>query len=219
MLASSMAANCARLAFSESNTPTLIRLSDPNLQNLPAFGHWAERIKEGLIPVEEGNVFVAADYSQIELRILAHFSREPRLIEAFQRGVDIHRETASWVFGVGPDFVTPELRRVAKMINFGLLYGMSAFGLAERLGVDRAEAAGIVKRYFNALPGVERYLEESAAQARSVGYARTLDKRIRPVGETAEGIRDQNGLKRVLVNTPIQGTAADIARRAMVDFA
>ena len=192
---------------------------DPSLQNLPAFGHWAERIKEGLVPVGEGNVFVAADYSQIELRILAHFSREPRLIEAFQRGVDVHRETASWVFGVGPDFVTPELRRVAKMINFGLLYGMSAFGLAERLGVDRAEAAGIVKRYFDALPGVERYLEESAAQARSVGYARTLDGRIRPVAEAAEGIRDRNGLKRVLVNTPIQGTAADIARRAMVDFA
>ena len=192
---------------------------DPNLQNLPAFGHWAERIKEGLIPVGEGNVFVAADYSQIELRILAHFSREPRLIEAFRRGVDIHRETASWVFVVEPEFVTPELRRVAKMINFGLLYGMSAFGLAERLGVERAEAAGIVKRYFEALPGVERYLEESAAQARAVGYARTFEGRIRPVAEAAEGVRDRNGLNRVLVNTPIQGTAADIARRAMVDFA
>ena len=192
---------------------------DPNLQNLPAFGHWAERIKEGLVPVGEGNVFVAADYSQIELRVLAHFSREPRLIEAFRRGVDIHRETASWVFGVEPEFVTPELRRVAKMVNFGLLYGMSAFGLAERLGVDRGEAAGIVRRYFDALPGVGRYLEESAAQARSVGYARTLDGRIRPVAEAAEGIRDRNGLNRILVNTPIQGTAADIARRAMVDFA
>lgn len=192
---------------------------DPNLQNLPAFGHWAERIKEGLIPVGEGNVFVAADYSQIELRVLAHFSREPRLIEAFRRGMDIHRETASWVFGVEPDFVTPELRRVAKMVNFGLLYGMSAFGLAERLGVDRGEAAGIVKRYFEALPGVERYLEESAAQARAVGYARTLDGRIRPVAEAAEGLRDRNGLNRVLVNTPIQGTAADVARRAMVEFA
>ena len=192
---------------------------DPNLQNLPAFGHWAERIKEGLIPVGEGNVFVAADYSQVELRVLAHFSQEPRLIEAFRRGVDIHRETASWVFGVEPDFVTPELRRVAKMVNFGLLYGMSAFGLAERLGVDRGEAAGIVRRYFDALPGVGRYLEESAAQARALGYARTLDGRIRPVAEAAEGVRDRNGLNRILVNTPIQGTAADIARRAMVAFA
>ena len=150
---------------------------------------------------------------------MAHFSRKPRLIEAFRRGVDIHRETASWVFGVEPDFVTPELRRVAKMVNFGLLYGMSAFGLAERLGVDRGEAAGIVRRYFDALPGVGRYLEESAAQARALGYARTLDGRIRPVAEAAEGIRDRNGLNRILVNTPIQGTAADIARRAMVEFA
>ena len=133
--------------------------------------------------------------------------------------MDIHRETASWVFGVEPDFVTPELRRVAKMVNFGLLYGMSAFGLAERLGVDRGEAAGIVRRYFDALPGVGRYLEESAAQARALGYARTLDGRIRPVAEAAEGVRDRNGLNRILVNTPIQGTAADIARRAMVDFA
>ena len=152
--------------------------------------------KEGLVPVGKGNVFVAADYSQVELRVLAHFSQEPRLIEAFRRGVDIHRETASWVFGVEPDFVTPELRRVAKMVNFGLLYGMSAFGLAERLGVDRGEAAGIVRRYFDALPGVGRYLEESAAQARALGYARTLDGRIRPVAEAAEGVRDRNGLNR-----------------------
>ncbi|NLL36962.1 MAG: DNA polymerase I, partial [Fretibacterium sp.] len=118
---------------------------DPNLQNLPAFGHWATRIKEGLTPVRSGNLFVAADYSQVELRILAHFSGEERLIEAFHKGRDVHRETASWVFAVDADLVTPELRRVAKMINFGLLYGMSAFGLGERLGIDRVEAGRIVK--------------------------------------------------------------------------
>ena len=189
---------------------------DPNLQNIPTFGHWAERIKEGLIPVRGGNVFVAADYSQIELRVLAHLSQEPRLLEAFQRGRDIHRETASWVFSVEPEFVTPELRRVAKMINFGLLYGMSSFGLAERLDMPRAEAAGIVKRYFAALPGVQRFLQGIVEQARAAGVARTLAGRIRPLDEvSAQG---RGGLDRVLVNTPIQGTAADIARRAMVNF-
>ena len=189
---------------------------DPNLQNIPAFGQWAERIKEGLVPVREGDVFVAADYSQIELRVLAHFSQEPRLLEAFQKGRDIHRETASWVFSVEPEFVTPELRRVAKMINFGLLYGMSAFGLAERLDMPRAEAAGIVKRYFDALPGVQRFLRGIVEEARAAGFTRTLAGRIRPLDEVAA--QGKGGLDRVLVNTPIQGTAADIARRAMVNF-
>ncbi|MBQ9565470.1 MAG: DNA polymerase I [Synergistaceae bacterium] len=190
---------------------------DPNLQNIPTFGQWADRIKEGLIPVrEEGSVFVAADYSQIELRVLAHLSQEPRLLEAFQNGRDIHRETAAWVFNMAPDFVTPDLRRVAKMINFGLLYGMSSFGLAERLDMPRSEASRIVKRYFAALPGIENFLDEIVSRAREAGYARTLAGRIRPIDEvTANG---KVALDRVLINTPIQGTAADIARRAMIDF-
>ena len=189
---------------------------DPNLQNLPAFGQWSRRIKEGLTPGGPGRVFVAADYSQIELRVLAHFSGEERLQEAFRKGGrDIHRETASWVFAVPPENVTPELRRVAKMINFGLLYGMSSFGLAERLSIPRGDASGIVSRYFAALPGVKQYLEESAALAQSRGYTQTLFGRIRPIGEAMEGVRDRSGLKRIAVNTPIQGTAADIARKAM----
>ena len=191
---------------------------DPNLQNLPAFGHWSRRLKEGLIPDAPEHVFVAADYSQIELRILAHFSGEERLREAFRSGRDIHRETAAWVFSTPPEDVTPELRRVAKMINFGLLYGMSSFGLADRLGIERGEASGIITRYFAALPGVKHYLEESAAAAQRLGYTRTLFGRIRPIAEAAEGIRDRNGIKRIAVNTPIQGTAADIARKAMLGF-
>ncbi|MDR2179953.1 MAG: DNA polymerase I [Synergistaceae bacterium] len=192
---------------------------DPNLQNLPAFGQWSRRIKEGLTPGDPGRVFVAADYSQIELRVLAHFSGEERLQEAFRKGGrDIHRETASWVFSILPEDVTPELRRVAKMINFGLLYGMSSFGLAERLGIARGDAGGIISRYFAALPGVKKYLEESAALAQSRGYTQTLFGRIRPICEAMEGVRDRNGLKRIAVNTPIQGTAADIARKAMLDF-
>ena len=191
---------------------------DPNLQNLPAFGHWSRRLKEGLVPDGEGRIFVAADYSQIELRILAHLSGEERFREAFRTGRDIHRETASWVFSTPPEEVTPELRRVAKMINFGLLYGMSSFGLAERLGIERNEASGIVTRYFAALPGVKKYLDDSAAEAQLRGYTQTLLGRVRPIAEAAEGIRDKNGLKRIAVNTPIQGTAADIARKAMLDF-
>lgn len=186
---------------------------EPNLQNIPAFGEWAEKIKAGMLPVQEGNVFVAADYSQIELRVLAHLSGEERLVEAFRNGRDIHTETASWVFGVMPELVTPELRRTAKMINFGLLYGMSEFGLAERLGVSRAEAKDIMSRYFSALPGLKDFMNRIVSEARERGFARTLLGRIRPVKEIPARYQ---ALDRALINTPIQGTAADIARKAMI---
>ncbi|MDR1378680.1 MAG: DNA polymerase I [Synergistaceae bacterium] len=222
--AANLGGGVVRTTFEAAFTGTG-RLSsrDPNLQNLPAFGNWSRRLKEGLIPESPDRVFVAADYSQVELRVLAHFSGEERLQEVFRKGGrDIHRETASWVFATPPEDVTPELRRVAKMINFGLLYGMSAFGLADRLGIARGEAKGIIARYFAALPGVARYLEESAAAAQVRGHTQTLFGRIRPINEAMEGVRDKNGdkngLKRVAVNTPIQGTAADIARKAMIDF-
>ena len=186
---------------------------DPNLQNIPAFGEWAGKIKAGMLPIQEGNIFVGADYSQIELRVLAHLSGEERLAEAFRNGRDIHTETASWVFGIMPELVTPELRRTAKMINFGLLYGMSEFGLAERLGVSRAEAKDIMSRYFSALPGLKDFLERIVDEAKAQGFARTLSGRIRPVKEIPA--RSQ-ALDRALINTPIQGTAADIARKAMI---
>ncbi|MBQ6971488.1 MAG: DNA polymerase I [Synergistaceae bacterium] len=188
---------------------------DPNLQNIPAFGEWAGKIKAGLLPVTPGNVFVSADYSQIELRVLAHMSGEGKLIEAFADGRDIHTETASWVFGVMPGFVTPEMRRAAKMVNFGLLYGMSAFGLSERLGVSRAESRDIMTRYFEALPGIEAFIDGLVSGAKERGYSRTLAGRIRPVKEIpAKG----PALDRALINSPIQGTAADTARRAMINF-
>lgn len=189
---------------------------DPNLQNIPAFGHWAKEIKSGLVPVNPENIFAAADYSQIELRILAHLSQEEKLIEAFRNHRDIHTETASWVFGVIPELVTPELRRAAKMVNFGLLYGMSSYGLAERLGVSRQEAKDIMKRYFDALPGIQNFLGDIVSQAKARGYARTLAGRIRPIKEIPA---KNQGLDRALINTPIQGTAADIARIAMIEFA
>lgn len=191
---------------------------DPNLQNLPTFGEWARRVKESLTPHGEGRMFVAADYSQIELRILAHLSGDRRLLDAFASGRDIHTETASWVFSTEPALVTPELRRVAKMINFGLLYGMSSFGLAQRLSIGRQEASSIIGRYFGALPGVKEYLEAGFNEAKERGYTRTIAGRIRPLDEVSTGPRDRDALRRVAVNTPIQGSAADIARRAMIDF-
>ena len=190
---------------------------DPNLQNIPAFGQWAEKIKSGLIPVNPENIFVAADYSQIELRVLAYMSGEEKLIDAFKNKRDIHTETASWVFDILPGLVTPELRRVAKMINFGLLYGMSQFGLSERLGISREEADGIMKKYFQALPGIQNFLDDIVDGAKARGYSRTLAGRIRPVNEIPV-IGGAGALDRALINSPIQGTAADIARRAMINF-
>ena len=188
---------------------------DPNLQNIPAFGHWAEEIKSGLIPVNPDNIFISADYSQIELRVLAHLSGEARLIEAFANNQDIHAQTASWVFGVMPEFVTPELRRAAKMINFGLLYGMSSYGLADRLNISRSEAKDIMNKYFDALPGVKSFINDIVNEAKERGYTRTLAGRIRPVNEiSARG----QALDRAVINSPIQGTAADIARKAMINF-
>ena len=189
---------------------------DPNMQNMPSFGKWAESIKKGLVPVERGNIFVGADYSQIELRVLAHMSGEQRLLDAFRNGRDIHTETASWVFGVMTELVTPELRRTAKMINFGLLYGMTEFGLADRLDIPRAEAKEIMKKYFAALPGLQSFLDELVSGARERGFTQTLAGRIRPLKEIPAKYQ---ALDRALINSPIQGTAADIARKAMINFA
>ena len=188
---------------------------DPNIQNIPAFGEWAVKIKSGMIPVNPENVFVSADYSQVELRVLAYMSKEERLIDAFTHGRDIHSETASWVFSVMPELVTPEMRRAAKMINFGLLYGMSSFGLAERLNISRKEADGIMTRYFDALPNIQSFIDSLINDAKERGYSRTLAGRIRPVKEIPA---KSTALDRALINMPIQGTAADIARKAVTAF-
>ncbi|MDR1515870.1 MAG: DNA polymerase I [Synergistaceae bacterium] len=195
---------------------------DPNVQNLPVFGEWAVKFRQAIRPGEYGGtprVFVAADYSQIELRVLAHLSGEERLLEAFLNNRDIHRETASWVFGVPPEDVTPEQRRFAKTVNFGLLYGMGAHGLAERMGISRYEAAGLVDRYFSALPRVKDYIEESANEAKARGYTISEFGRVRSLAEvtTVEG-RGGNSIGRVAVNTPIQSAAADIAKIALIRF-
>ncbi|NCC95701.1 MAG: DNA polymerase I, partial [Synergistales bacterium] len=204
----------------EADTTGTGRLSsrDPNLQNLPAYGEWSERICRCLVPRGKDRCFVAADYSQIELRVLAHISGEPRLVEVFEKGRDIHTETAAMVFGIDPSLVTKELRRSAKMVAFGLLYGMSAFGLAKRLGVGQNEAKEIMSRYFKALPGVEAYMTKSSDRAISLGYTETILGRRRPLDEVETGnARDKGHMKRVAINSPIQGTAADLAKKAMIE--
>ncbi len=203
----------------EAQTTGTGRLScrDPNLQNLPAYSQWGNRIRSCLKPRKEGHCFVAADYSQIELRVLAHISGDPRLQEIFQGDRDIHTEMASAIFSIPAQEVTKELRRAAKTVSFGLLYGMSAFGLASRLAVGRSQAQEIVDAYFRALPGVKEYMEESYRRAQQRGYTQTLFGRIRPLDEVGTGnASDKGHLKRVAINSPIQGTAADITKIAMI---
>jgi len=211
---------CVHSTFDHTSTGTG-RLSsrDPNIQNIPAYGENAFALRKAFVPHTPDRVFVAGDYSQIELRVLAHLSKEERLSEAFSAGRDIHAETASWVFGVAGDAVTPELRRLAKMINFGLLYGMSSFGLSQRLGIARSEAQRIMERYFQALPKVKDYLERSFEEAKARGYTLSIFGRRRPLGEvsTTEG-RGADAMRRVAINTPIQSSAADIAKLAMIEF-
>ncbi|MCX7828665.1 MAG: DNA polymerase [Thermanaerothrix sp.] len=209
-----------RSTFEQAGTGTG-RLSsrDPNVQNLPQFGEWALKFRRALRPSREGRVFLSADYSQIELRVLAHLSKEERLIDAFLQGADVHARTASWIYGVEQESVSPEQRRFAKVVNFGLLYGMGAHGLAQRMGVSRSQAAELINRYFDALPGLKEYTSRVIEEAKSRGYAETIMGRIRPLDEvsTVEG-RGAGAIDRVAINTPIQGSAADIARKAMVDL-
>lgn len=200
----------------ESLTTGTGRLSsrDPNMQNLPAYGGWGTRIRECLLPAKEGNFFAAADYSQIELRVLAHLSGDPQLIKIFNSNRDIHTETAAMIFGLPAEAVTKELRRSAKTVSFGLIYGMSVFGLAARLGTDRATAAKIMDAYFAAMPGVREYIENIRKKSLADGYTTTLFGRRRPLDEITTGsTKVHQG--RVAVNSPIQGTAADITKIAM----
>jgi len=211
---------CVHGTFETTTTGTG-RLSsrDPNLQNLPVYGYWSDRLREGLIPHSGERCFVAADYSQIELRVLAHLCGDERLLDIFRSNRDIHTETAALLFGLEPSFITPELRRIAKMVNFGILYGMSSFGLAQRMGMSRTEASNIINRYFDALPGVSSFIEDTYENAKKNGYTKTLFGRIRPLSEvTTVNGRGAGALKRVAINSPIQGTAADIAKIAMIRF-
>ena len=190
--------------------------SDPNLQNIPIRTELGRRIRAGFVP-EKGNLFVGADYSQVELRLLAHLSGDAELIRRFRQGDDIHTATAAAVFGVDPSAVTPELRRRAKVINFGILYGMSPFGLSRELGIGGKEAKAYIDHYFDRYPGVKEYIEGLKATARKDGYVLTIMGRrrtLKDIGSRNKVLRE--AAERMAINTPIQGSAADLIKMAMI---
>lgn len=190
--------------------------SDPNLQNIPIRTEEGRRIRKAFIAPDGWSV-MAADYSQIELRIMAHLSGDKSLVDAFARGDDIHRATAAEVFDLEPMFVTDEQRRRAKAINFGLIYGMSAFGLARQLGIERAEAAAYIDRYFERYPGVRHYMDSTRAMAHEKGYVETVyGRRLTLPDIHARQAPVRQAAERAAINAPMQGTAADIIKRAML---
>jgi len=193
--------------------------SDPNLQNIPIRSAEGRRIRQAFI-AQPGYKIVAADYSQIELRIMAHLSQDKGLLEAFSTGKDIHKATAAEVFSVALDEVTTEQRRSAKAINFGLIYGMSAFGLAKQLNIGRQEAQQYMDRYFNRYPGVLTYMENTRILAHEKGYVETiLGRRLQLPGITSRNGMLKKAAERAAINAPMQGTAADIIKKAMIDMA
>ena len=192
--------------------------SDPNLQNIPIRTEEGRKIRRAFI-ASPGNVLLAADYSQIELRIMAHLSGDSALLAAFAAGSDIHRATAAEVFGVSMAEVSPEQRRAAKAINFGLIYGMSAFGLARQLGIDRGSARRYVDRYFERYPAVKEYMDATRLRARETGYVETVFKRRLYLPDiAARNAARRQYAERTAINAPMQGTAADIIKRAMIEI-
>ena len=190
--------------------------NDPNLQNIPIRTAEGRRIREAFI-APPGHVIVSADYSQIELRIMAHLSDDEALLKAFHDGLDVHRATASEVFGVAADQISSEQRRYAKVINFGLIYGMSSYGLARNLGIDNTAARNYIERYFERYPGVKRYMDETKLSAKAKGYVETVFGRrlILPEINSPNGPR-RSAAERAAINAPMQGTAADLIKKAMV---
>ena len=192
--------------------------SNPNLQNIPIRDENGREIRKAFI-VEKNNIFLSADYSQIELRIMAHLSKDKNLIEAFNRGEDIHAATASLIYKIPVSEVTSDMRRKAKTANFGIIYGISSFGLAERLNISRSEAKALIDGYFISFPGVKTFMDESIFKARETGYAETIFGRKRYLPDidsrnaVVRGVAERNA-----INAPIQGTAADIIKKAMVDI-
>lgn len=205
-------------SFNQAVTATgRLSSSNPNLQNIPVRTEEGRKIRKAFIPREKGWMFVSFDYSQIELRILAHLSKDETLQEAFQKGQDIHRTTASLIYGVKENHVDEAMRETAKTVNFGILYGMSPFGLSRDLGIDAAEAKHFIDAYFERYPGVKTYIEEQIVRAREAGYVSTLFHRRRPLPEIRSPNANERQLgERIAVNAPIQGTASDLMKMAMI---
>jgi len=192
--------------------------SDPNLQNIPIRDEFGRKIRKGFI-ADEGCLLMSADYSQIELRLAAHLSDDENMINAFKAGTDIHNLTASSVFGKPLDEITPDLRRKAKIINFATIYGVSPFGLSQQADISMQEASEFITKYFEAYPGFKKYIDVTVAFAESKGYVTTLLGRKRPIPDINSSISfRKEGAKRVAINTPIQGTAADLIKIAMINI-
>jgi DNA polymerase-1 len=192
---------------------------NPNLQNIPIRTERGREIRKAFIPRNENYVLLSADYSQIELRIIAELSKDAGMIEAFQSGQDIHKATAAKVYNISLEEVTSDMRRNAKMVNFGIIYGISAFGLSERLNIPRKEAAGIIENYFEKYPRIKAYMDESIEIARERGYVETIMGRrrylrdINSSNHTVRGFAERNA-----INAPIQGSAADMIKIAMINI-
>jgi DNA polymerase I len=206
-------------SFSQTGTATgRLSSSDPNLQNIPIRTELGREIRAAFV-AQKGQILLSADYSQIELRIMAHFSKDPVLTDAFRNGEDIHARTAQEVFGVGPLAQTGEHRRAAKAINFGIIYGLSAFGLAQQLGIAQKEASQFINAYFTRYRGVKQYLDNVLVETRKSGVAKTLFGRIRPIPEiSSPQMQLRNFAERTALNSPLQGTAADLIKMAMISI-
>jgi DNA polymerase-1 len=203
--------------FSQATAVTgRLASTDPNLQNIPVRTAEGRRIREAFIAAP-GHELVSADYSQVELRIMAHLSEDPALLKAFGEGADIHRATAADIFGVEPAEVTADQRRYIKAVNFGLIYGMSAFGLAAQLNIERGAAQQFIDKYFTRYPGVASYMQRTRKLARDLGYVETVFGRRLwlPDIKAASGPR-RSGAERAAINAPMQGTAADLVKLAMI---
>lgn len=192
---------------------------EPNLQNIPIRLEEGRKIRQAFIPSQEGWKIFAADYSQIELRVLAHIAQDEKLISAFKEGADVHTKTAMDVFHVSEDEVTDQMRRQAKAVNFGIVYGISDYGLSQSLGIPRKEAKTFIDRYLESYPGVKSYMDEVIQEAKQDGYVKTLMNRRRYLPDiTSRNFNRRSFAERTAMNTPIQGTAADIIKKAMIDL-
>ena len=204
--------------FNQAVTTTgRLSSTEPNLQNIPIRLELGRRLRKAFVPGRSGDLILAADYSQIELRVLAHISQDPYLLESFRRGQDVHRRTAAEIFGVSLEEVTPEMRERAKAVNFGIVYGISDYGLSRDLGVPRREAKEYIDNYFARYAGVKAYIDGIVAEAREKGYVTTLMKRRRYLPDINSRTTLRSFAERTAMNTPIQGSAADIIKTAMVE--
>ena len=204
--------------FAQALTETgRLSSSEPNLQNIPIRTERGQRIREAFVARDGDHVLLSADYSQIELRVMAALSKDAGMLEAFRRGADIHTETATRVYGVLPALVTPQMRSACKMVNFGIIYGISAFGLSQRLNVPRKQSAELIETYFMQYPGVKAYMDQAIADAREKGYAQTLLGRRRFLRDiVSRNGTTRQAAERNAINTPVQGSAADLIKLAMV---